>query len=228
MKFEEYLLEFEPIMLNMCKKYEGLHMEHEDKLQECYLILFTKLDKLEEKESIEHKRAYFKTCLDGHFKSINIKEHEQRLRDTYSLDSKQDDFSNEVIEFTQISDIEQKVIDPFLERIYQQRRDAAKRWNAKNKDKISKYQKTYYEKNKEQIKEKQRQYYQQNKEVFRERYQKRYNEKKETYQEYYQKNKEYKKIYYQEYYKKNSECCKERAKRNYYKNKETIERGKDE
>ena len=54
MTYEEYLIEFEPIMLNICKKYNWLHMEQEDKLQECYLLLFSKLDKLEEKESMEH------------------------------------------------------------------------------------------------------------------------------------------------------------------------------
>lgn len=247
MTYEEYLIEFEPIMINMCKKFNGLNMEYEDRMQECYLLLFAKLDKLEEKENMQYKRAYFKTCLDGHFGNINIKEHEQGLRNTISYNSKQDGFDDEKLDILISNDIEQKIIDPFLERIYQARKDNLKRWRKNNIEHCREYDRKYREEHKEQIREYNRKWYKKNRAAITLKRANMSEEQKEKIKEYkhdYYINrileyKKYKKNYYKEhkeeiqkqhkkYNEEHKEEIKEYKKKYYQEHKEEINKKRKE
>lgn len=237
MTYEEYLTEFKPIMVNMCKKYNYLNMEYEDKMQECYLLLLSKMEELEEKESIEHKRKYFKACLNGHFANINIKEHEQCLRHTISYNSKRDEFDDEKIDILIANDIEQNIQDPFLERIYQVRKDNLKRWKKNNKEHCREYHRKYREKHKDEIRDYYYEWQRNNRRVktldedlnsLSVEQIKRILKYKEEKKKYYKKNKEELDKKNKKYYEEHKEEIKEYKKKYYQEHKEEINKKRKE
>lgn len=202
MTYEEYLVEFKPIMINMCKKYNGLHIENDDRLQECYLMLFTLMDKLEEIETIKNKRAYFKASLDNHFAKINLEEHKQQLFNTtsfedYKINTKDENFS-----------------DDYIERLRLYKNQKSREWYARNREKAIAKSAKYAKENKEKIKN------------YRKLYDKvRYIEKQEYFKEYREKNRDEINRKRREYYQKHKDEISEKRRLKRQQEKELRENG---
>lgn len=182
MIYEEYLVEFEPIIINMCKKYNGLHIENDDRLQECYLMLFTLMDKLEEIETIKNKRAYFKASLDKHFAKINLEEHKQQLFNTTSFEDYKTNTKDETSP------------DDYIKRFRLYKNQKSREWYARNREKKLAYMKEYAKEHKEDIK-RYRQLYDRVRYIEKQGYFKEYRENNRDEinrkrREYYQKHKD--------------------------------------
>ena len=165
MKFEEYYELLLPIIKTNIKQFSGLRMEPEDLIQEASILIYNKIDKLDAIDTIEGKCKYFKTCLNGLFKNINIKEHEQLLNVTSSYSMSKHDGSDEaIIDYIDNSNIDIDYKDEFLEHIYEVRRENLKRWRKENHEHILEYDRKYRDEHRERYRELNRNYYNRHKE----------------------------------------------------------------
>ena len=197
MSFEEYLKEFEPIIKNLARKFNGLHMEYEDRMQEGYLLLFSLIDKLNESDmSIKSKAAYFKKRFEGKLNDINLLEHKQMLGKDVSCHLF--DLERDIFETLTPSDVLLDCEDKFLTEYRKRRKASKKKWEATHREQHLAAKKAWRQRNIEKVKEKDKLYYQKNKE----------------------KRKEYSKKYYQEH----KEEILEKSKKHYQEHKEEIQK----
>ncbi len=232
--FEDYYVKLENVIDIWINKYKGMKTESEDLKQEAYILLFSNVDKLNEKEEFE---AYFAGMLKNVFNQLLKIEHEQGLWIESSFSSNVDGEELNLLNTIESGQL-QNVRDPWLEEYYKKRRDYQKEYRKKPgvKEKQREYQKRYC--TRPEIKEQIKEYYKEycSRPEVRERkreYHKEYNSRPEVKElkrvfakEYYSRpeNKERRKEYQKQYREKPENREKNREYQRQYREKKKQEK----
>ena len=95
MNYEEYLELVNPVINYMIHKYEYLKTEPEDLRQEAYITLLAYIPKLDELDTLQHKKNYFEVALNGRFYEIYTYELKTFCHD---MAPTTDYFNNDILE----------------------------------------------------------------------------------------------------------------------------------
>lgn len=195
MTFEELVIQAEPIIEQVAKKWTGLFAELEDIKQETYLVLYQKFNLIKD---MEHPLGYARRTAELVCYTINNRE----MRQVFNSINP-DSYENRNTDDIQCIKLQR----------YERRLQRAKDYYQENREKILEKQRQHYHDHKEEVTEYRRKYYQEHKEEInakarkyrhkhaekyrecarnhyynnKERYQQRYQEHKDELQEYQRK-----------------------------------------